>query len=176
LAISKERKEELVAQYTKLLEECQALIVTDYRGLTNSEMIQLRRKVRQANGAYHVTKVTLLKRAMEAVGLPFPEEAVEGPVALGFCFDDVPGVAKVLVETAEETDFLTVRGGVLGDRLLSAKEVQSLAKLPPLEVLFAQILGLLNTPAATLVGSVSAGTSQVVNVLHAYTQQGEQQA
>jgi large subunit ribosomal protein L10 len=173
LAISKKRKEELVAQYTQLLEGCQAFIVTDYRGLSNSDMIRLRRKVRQANGAYHVTKVTLLKRAMEAVGLPFPEKAFEGPVALGFCFDDVPGVAKVLTDTAEETDFLIIRGGLLGDRFLTPRDIQSLAKLPTLDVLFAQILGLISTPAANLAGVVSAGTAQVVNVLYAYTQQGD---
>lgn len=174
MAITKERKEELVAQYTELLEGSQAIIVTEYRGLTNQEMIRLRRKVHQANGAYHVAKVTLLRRAMEAVGLPFPEDAYrQGPIALGFCFDDVPTVAKALVETAEELDYLIVRGGLLGDKFLTVGEIQALAKLPPLEMVFAQILGLINAPAANLAGVVSAGTGQVVNVLHAYAQSGE---
>jgi len=174
LAISKERKEELVAQYTELLQGSQALIITEYRGLTNAEMIQLRRKVRQANGVYRVTKVTLLKRAMEALGMPFPEETFHhGPVALGFCFDDAPSVAKALTEMAEKSEALVIRGGVLGNRLLTAEEVKSLATLPPLEVLFAQILGVISSPAANLAGVISAGTAQVVNVLHAYAQQSE---
>jgi large subunit ribosomal protein L10 len=173
LAISKERKEELVAQYTELLEGSEAVIVTEFRGLTNQEMLKLRRKVREANGHYHVIKVTLLKLALEAVGLPFPEQAFQGPAALGFCVDDVPGVAKILVETAEESDYLIVRGGLLGDKILSVEEIQALAKLPTLDVLFAQIIGLISTPAANLAGVVSSATGQVVNVLHAYAQQGE---
>lgn len=171
MAISKERKEELVAQYTELLQSSQALIVTEYRGLTNAEMHRVRRKVVEANGVYHVTKVTLLKRAMDAVGLPFfPDGMFDGPIALGFCFDDVPGVAKALLDATGDVDFLIVRGGLLGDRFLSAREVKALAQLPPLDVMQARLLGLISAPAANLAGVLVSGRRRVVDLFHAYSQ------
>jgi large subunit ribosomal protein L10 len=173
LAISRERKEELIARYSEMIQQSQAMILTEYRGLTDKELKAVRRVVREANGAYRVTKVTLLKRALQANGYDLPVGMEGAPVAIGFCFGDIPSVAKALTTYAKTSDRMVVRGGLMGDQIFSAEEITALADLPPLDVLRAQLLGLLDAPAANLVGVIQAGVSQVVNVLHAYTEQGE---
>jgi large subunit ribosomal protein L10 len=173
LALTRKRKEELVAEYADMLGQSRALIFTEYRGLNNTEMTRLRRAVREANGTYRVVKLTLLKRALEDGGYAVPEYLSDTPVAIGFCFDEVPGVAKALTDYAGESDFLMIQGGLMGRDLLSARQIESIANLPPLEVLRAQILGLFDAPAANLVGVVQAGVAQVINVLNAYVEQGE---
>jgi large subunit ribosomal protein L10 len=173
LALSRERKEELVAEYSEMIQQSQAMILTEYRGLTDKELKNVRRVVREADGAYHVTKVTLLKLALQANGYALPESLEGAPVAIGFCYKDIPSVAKALKDYARTADLMVIRGGLMGDRFLSEEEVKAIADLPPLDVLRAQFLGLLDAPAANLVGVIQAGVAQVVNVLHAYTEQGE---
>ncbi|MBN1429749.1 MAG: 50S ribosomal protein L10 [Anaerolineae bacterium] len=173
MALSRERKEELVAHYSEMISQSQAMILTEYRGLTDKQLKAVRERVREANGSYHVTKVTLLKRALQEHGFDLPEAVESLPIAIGFCFDDMPGVAKVLTDYAKDVDLMIIRGGLMGERFLSEEEIKAIAKLPPLDVLRAQLIGLLDAPAANLVGVIQAGVSQVVNVLHAYSEQTE---
>jgi large subunit ribosomal protein L10 len=176
LAITKERKEELVAQYADLLDRSRAIIFTEYRGLSNVELTKLRRAIREAGGVYHVTKLSLLKRAMEDAGYPFPDYLDGAPFALGFCFDEVPSVAKALTEYAEDVEEFVIRGGLMEGQPLTFAQIEKLSDMPPLEVLRAQLLGLLDAPAANLVGVVQAAVGQVVNVLNAYVDKGEEYA
>lgn len=173
MALSRERKEELVAQYGDMIQHSQALILTEYRGLTDKELKAVRRAVREADGAYRVAKVTLLKLALQANGYELPEALEGAPVAIGFCYKDIPSVAKALTGYAKDKDLMVIRGGLMGDRFLNEDEVKAIAELPPFDVLRAQLIGLLDTPAANLVGVIQAGVSQVVNVLHAYVEQSE---
>lgn len=173
MALSRERKEELIAQYSDMIRNSQAMILTEYRGLTDKELKAVRHAVREADGAYRVAKVTLLKRALQANGYELPQELEGSPVAIGFCYNDIPSVAKALTGYAKDKDLMVIRGGLMGDRLMSEEEVRAIAELPPLDVLRAQFLGLLDAPASNLVGVIQAGVAQVVNVLHAYTEQGE---
>lgn len=170
MAISRQRKEELIAHYSDLLGRSQAVILTEYRGMNDGEFKKLRRAVREANGAYHVTKLSLLKRALEASGYAVPHGLEGAPIAVGFCFSDVPAVAKALTEHARTSELLVIRGGLMGAQMMSGEEVSAIADLPPLEVLQAQILGLLDAPAGNLVGVIQAGVGQVINVLHAYSE------
>lgn len=173
MALSRERKQELVAEYSDMIQNSQAMILTEYRGLTDKELKAVRRAVREADGAYRVTKVTLLKLALQANGYSLPEDLEGAPVAIGFCYKDIPSVAKALTGYAKDGELMIIRGGLMGDRFLTGEEVKAISELPPLEVLRAQFLGLLDAPAANLVGVIQAGVTQVVNVLHAYAEQGE---
>ncbi len=170
MALSKARKEELVARYAELLSQSQGLIFTEYRGMTNQDLTRLRRAVREANGTYHVTKLTLLRRAMEQTGYPLPEGMSGAPIGVVFALADMPALAKALRDFAKTSELMTIRGALMGDTLMSRAQVDAIADLPPLEVLRAQLLGLLDAPAANLVGVLQAGVGQVVNVLHAYVQ------
>jgi large subunit ribosomal protein L10 len=169
LAISKQRKEELVAQYVDLIQRSKALIVTEYRGMADLELKKVRRAVREANGIYRITKATLLRRALEAAGQTVPEGLSGVPIAIGFCFDNVPGVAKALLGIAKESELFILHGGLMDGQYISADGIKAVAELPPIEVLRAQILGLFDAPAANLVGVLQAGVGQVVNVIDAYS-------
>ena len=173
MALSRERKEELVAAYSDMIQQSQAMILTEYRGLTDKDLKNVRKVVREADGAYHVTKVTLLKLALQANGYTLPKGLEGAPVAIGFCYNDIPSVAKALTGYAKNAELMVIRGGLMGDRVLSEEEVRTIAELPPLDVLRAQFLGLLDAPAANLVGVIQAGVAQVVNVLHAYSEKAE---
>ncbi len=168
MAISKARKDELVAQYMELIERSRAIYITEYTGMNVKTMDELRNKVYEVDGEYHVTKNTLLKYALESSDMPVPEELLVGQVATGFALGEAPALAKALADFADSNDTLTLRGGVMGSNLLSAAEVEALAKLPSLEQLRAQIIGLISAPAQNIVSVVASGMRQIVNVIDAY--------
>ncbi len=172
MAISRQQKEQLVAEYTEMLNQSQGVILTEFRGMTDKDFKTVRRSVREANGVYRVAKTTLLKLALEASGYPVPDLA-GAPLGVGFCFDNVPGVAKALNEYIKGSEAMVVRVGLMSGQILSPEDLKTIADLPPMEVLRAQILGLLDAPAASLVGVIQAGVGQVVNVISAYAEKGE---
>lgn len=171
MALKKARKEELVADYADLLQQSKGIILTEYRGLSNKEMTKLRRTIREANGAYHVTKVSLLRRALEETGYTVPEDLSGVPIGIGFALEEMPALAKALRDFAKDVELFSVRGGIMGNQVMTAKQIEAIAELPSLDELRAQILGLIDAPASQLVGVLQAGTSQVVNVIHAYVEE-----
>lgn len=176
MAISREKKEQLVQTYVDRLKESEAIILADYRGLTVGEIQELRGKIREAEGSFAVVKNTLAQRALTDAGLPVPEEMLFGPVGIGFCGNNIPGVAKAVADFAKANDALEIKGGLMGDKIITEDDVKNLAKLPSLDVLRAQMLGLINAPATQLVGVVAGGVRQMVNVLNAYSEQGAEAA
>lgn len=176
MAISREKKEQLVQKYVDQLKESEAIILADYRGLTVSQLQELRGKIREAEGSFAVVKNTLAERALTDAGLPVPEEMLFGPVGIGFCGNNIPGVAKAVADFAKANEALEIKGGLMGEKVISEDDVKNLAKLPSLDVLRAQMLGLINAPATQLVGVVAGGVRQMVNVLNAYSEQGAEAA
>jgi large subunit ribosomal protein L10 len=150
LAISKERKNELVTQYGEWLNHSQALFVTEYKGLSVKQIEELRRKAREIGGEFHVIKNTLAKRALASAGLTPPEGLFEGSTAIGFAFSDAAAMAKLIMEFMRTNEFIKVKGGYLGRQPMSADEVKALAELPPLPVMRAQLMGTLLAPASQL--------------------------
>ena len=170
MAISREKKTELVAKYVERIKESDAIIVTDYRGLTVPDIQELRGKIREAEGSYAVVKNTLARRALEDAGLPALDDMLTGPVGLGFCHQNVPGVAKAITRFAKDNDALEVKGGLMGDVIIDEAAVKKLADLPSIDVLRAQILGLINAPATQLTGVIAGSVRQVINVVNAYAE------
>lgn len=170
MAITKERKEELVKEYSALIQKSEGLILIEYRGLDMKGMGPLRTKVREAAGELHVVKNTLARLALRQAGTTVPDDLFAQTTAIGFAFTDVPGVAKALTAFAKDSEFVKVKGAVLGRKVLNSKEVEALAELPPLPVVRAQLLGLFQTPASRLAGVVASGVRQVVNVVKAYSE------
>lgn len=168
MAISKQRKEELVAKYIEELEQSQGIILTDYRGLSVSDLSNLRRTMRPLGAGFQVVKNRLLKLALKEAGISLPEEWLIGPTAIGFCHKEVPPVAKALTDAAKELETLRIKGGVLDASVIEAQEVNAIAELPSREVLLAQILGTVNVPASQMAGVVASGIRQILNVLQAY--------
>jgi large subunit ribosomal protein L10 len=177
LAISKERKKELVGQYDELVDRSEALILTNPQGLSVAQISRLRNQIREKQGAYHVTKNTLIRLVLERRGKQIPEEWLEGPTAVSFCFDDVPAVAKAITDFANETQILGIKGALLGDNAVGSEKVTALADLPPIDVLQAQVLGALTGPMSGVIGVLNGLMSGLVGVLEARRDQmGEPEA
>jgi large subunit ribosomal protein L10 len=174
LAITKEKKAELVAGYVEQLKESQGIIFADYRGLSVNDMSDIRNQVRPMGAKFQVVKNRLLALALKETDLSLPDEWLSGPTVVGFCHDEVPPVAKVLVDRAKDLEVLQIKGGFLGGSILEAAEVKAIADLPPREVLLAQVLGGINAPASQMVGVVASGIRQVLNVLQAYVDKLEE--
>lgn len=173
MPLTREEKEQLVKEYVELLQNSRAMIVTDYRGLSVGEITKLRREIADADGQFLVVKNRLFRLAMKEVGLEIPDDILTGPVAAGFCYGDVPPVAKALTEFAKESEILVVRGGLMEETFMSMAEVKAIAELPPLEVVRAQLLGVLGGPASNIAGVFASGVRQMVNVLSAYSSEGD---
>jgi len=170
LAISREKKEELIQQYVEQLKGSDAIIITGYRGLTVPKIQELRNKIREADGAFTVVKYTLAERALAEVGMSVPGEMLKGPVGIGFCRQNVPGVAKTISDFAKANELLTIKGGLMSGRVIDEAAVKSLASLPSIDVLRAQLLGLISAPASQLAGVLASGVRQLVNVFNAYAE------
>jgi large subunit ribosomal protein L10 len=176
LAISKEQKDKLLMQYEEAVTTSRGMIITEYRGMSAPDLGRLRAAIREANGSYNVVKLTLFKLALERAGLPVPEEMFGGPVAVGFCHQDVPAVAKAFKDFSRDQELLVVKGGLMRGRVISKADVTAIADLPPIEVVRAQLIGIISGPARNLVGAVAGGVRQVVNVLNAYAEKDKQEA
>lgn len=176
MAITKEKKRQIVTEYMDKLSGSQAIILADYRGLTVAEVTELRRRLREVNGGFQVVKNTLFKRALEQANIPVPNDLLAGPVAAGYCLGEVPPVAKALVDFAKEVEDLKLTGAILGTQFLDAAGVQALADLPPRDVLLAQMLGAVQGPLSSLVGLVTAPLRELVQVLQARSEQAQEAA
>jgi large subunit ribosomal protein L10 len=170
MAISKERKAEIIAEYITWVKRSQAMIVAEYKGLPMAEMDSLRSKMRDAGGEFHVVKNTLGQLAFKEAGLPLPEDFFEGSTVLGFAFEDAPAAAKMFTEYARTSEFLKIKGGYLGAQVMNSAQVKSLADLPPLPIVRAQLLGTLLAPASRLVRTLAEPARQVAAIVKAYAE------
>lgn len=184
MAINKERKEELVAQYIEMLQHARGLIITEYRGMKMQHLDELRAKLREKNAGFTVTKNTLFKIALAEVGMAVPEDLLKGPVATVFAYEDLPATIKTVLEYADGQDLFVAKGGIMGETAISEDQLEPISELPPLDVLRAQLLGmttmpltsflgLLEEPGRQVVGVIKAATDGVVNVLAAYVRKEE---
>ncbi len=173
MAITKERKDQLVSEYIELIAQSRAIFLADYMGLSVKEMEMLRDKVREVDGQISVTKNTLLRIALEQSDRDIPDDLLVGQTATGFALGEAPALAKILVEQAKANEKLALRGAIVGNAILTAAEVEALSKLPSLDQLRAQIMGLIGTPAQGIASALAGGVRQVVNVLDAYSKTEE---
>jgi large subunit ribosomal protein L10 len=176
LAITKEKKKQMVAGYVERMSRSEALILTDYRGLTVAEMTELRRRLREVGGVFQIVKNTLFKRALDEAGISVSTEQMDGPIAVGYCFEDSPPVAKALVAFAKESQLLKVQGAIMGSSFMDEEGVKVLADLPPREALQAQLVGAVQGPMSSLVSTVTAPMRELVQVLQARAEQGQEAA
>jgi large subunit ribosomal protein L10 len=168
--VTRQRKQELVEAYRAWLEGSYGLVLTNYSGMSVRALEDLRRKVREAGGEYHVIKNRLMTLAMRQAGMDVPQQALEGTTAIGFAGEDVQGLLKAIVEMAKQAEALKVKAALLDGRVYDPLQVERLAALPPLAVMRAQLLGLLQTPATRVAAVLAGSVRQVVNVVKAYSE------
>ncbi|GIU91236.1 MAG: 50S ribosomal protein L10 [Acidimicrobiia bacterium] len=150
-------KVQAVAELKQRLAEARAVFLTEFRGLTVSQMQQLRRNLRQAGAEYKVVKMTLARRAAAEVGLDGLDELLVGPTALAFA-DDPVTVAKVLRDASRDSDKLVIKGGILAGSIIPPEQVSKLAEIEPREVLLAKIAGAAKAPLYQMAGLMAALT------------------
>ena len=164
----KREKERVVADLVERLRASDTLIVADYRGLTMPEIDGVRTEVLKHGARFTVVKNTLAKRAAEEAGVPELVELLDGPTAIAFVGDgDMVGVAKALNDTARQTKILSLRGGILQGKPMSAEQVRDLASLPPAEVLRGQVLGAIVAPLSAIAALINAPLQDLVGLIDA---------
>ena len=169
----KPEKEQIVEQLTERLKTSQALLVTDFRGLTMTQIDALRGELLEHGARFQVVKNTLTRRAAEAAGADTLLALLEGPSAIAFldADGDPVAVAKALTKVARDTKILAIRGGILEGKTISGEDIEELAKLPPTDVLRAQLLGAITAPLTTIVGLFAAPLQNLVGLIDARIEQ-----
>ena len=169
-------KERVVEELTERLQSSEALLVADYRGLTNSELAVLRVRLTSHGAKLSVVKNTLTRRAADAAGTEQLLALLEGPTAIAFVTadGDPVAVAKALSDTARDTKILTLRGGVLSGNPITADEIERLAKLPPVDILQAQLVGVIVAPLTQLAALLNAPLQNLVGLIDARITQLEE--
>jgi large subunit ribosomal protein L10 len=154
-----EPRPEKVAVVTEVRERLSAsngALLTEYRGLKVSDLARLRLALREAGGEYGIYKNTLVRRAAVDLGLDDLVDLLVGPTAIAFVSGDPVAVAKSLRDFAKTNPNLTVKGGLLGKKVLSASEASALADVAPREVVLAQLAGALAAPLVKMAGLLQA--------------------
>ena len=171
--MKKEDKEHVVAELTERLRTSETLLVADYRGLTMPQIDALRTRLLESGARFSVVKKTLTRRAAEAAGNEALLALLEGPSAIAFLESDgdMVAAAKALADAARETRVLAIRGGIMQGRTVSAAEVESLATLPPIDVLRGQVLGAIIAPLSALAGLVNAPLQNLYGLIDARIEQ-----
>ena len=164
------QKEQLVADMRALFGEANLLVVTHQSGLTVSEVTSLRRRMRDAGAGYKVCKNRLVRLALEGTRFEALKPIFTGPTAIASSVDPV-AAAKVCVDFAKENEKLVIVGGALGENALDLDGVKALAKLPSLDELRGQLVGLIQTPATKVAGVLQAPAGQLARVFGAYGSQ-----
>lgn len=167
----REDKVTAVAEVKEKIEKAEAVVFTDYRGLTVSEMAELRRSLKQAGVEYKVVKNTLTRRAVDELELEGLHELLDGPTALAFGYDDPVTPAKLLFDFSKKSDVLELKGALLGSDVYDAERTKALASLPAREVLLGQLLGAMQGPIAGFVRVMAGPASAFARVLKAIADQ-----
>ena len=172
--MSREKKTQIIDGLQEFFSKCSIGVLTDYRGLSAAEMTDLRRTLRKSEVEYRVVKNTLARFAAERAGKDELAALFEGPVAIAFGYGDVTEPAKVLADYIRVSKAsLSIKGGLLGDRVLTSGDVDTLATLPSREILIARVLAGMQSPVVNLISCLAAPMRGVIGVLQARIKQLE---
>jgi len=170
LAISRERKEEVLATYADWVKRSQAVILVEYTGAKMKDLDGIRAKIREAGGEFHVVKNTLARRVFADNGMKLSDDLLEKSTAVSFAFTDPASTAKALTEAMKGKDFIKVKGGFMSGQALNTAQVKALADMPPLPVVRAQLLGVLQAPAGKLVRTIAEPARGLAAVVKAFSE------
>ena len=165
------KKIETVSELSEYLKNSTGFLLTDYRGLTVSQITRLRRSLREIGAEYKVVKNSLFKLATQDMGEEGLAEMLAGPTAVAFVHQDAIAAAKALVDFMRVSKALELKGGLVDGHLYGAEQIQALSKIPPRDVLISQLLGGLQSPISSLVGTLQGIISEFVFTVQAVADQ-----
>jgi len=170
LAFTKERKSEIMARYEDWFNQSQAVYVMSYSKMNMKAIDAVRSKIRDAGGEIHVVKNTLFKLVLDKKKLSYPKGFFDKTNIVAFAHADPPGLAKLLNETTRNSEIFQIKGGYLGTQQINAGQIKSLADLPPLPVIRAMLLGMLQTPAGQLARTLAEPARSLAGIFKAYSE------
>lgn len=165
--MNRSEKEQLVSSLREGLLESSLVVVSHQTGLTVAQVSDLRRKMREAGAQFRVAKNTLARLAVAGTENEGITPLLSGPTTLAYSKDPV-AAAKISVKFANDNDRFNVVGGILNGKLLGAKDIETLSKLPSIDELRAKIIGIISTPATRIAGVMQAPAGQLARVFSAY--------
>lgn len=166
-------KEGVVVDIKEKFQKAKSVILVDYRGLTVEQDTVLRKELRTAGVEYRVLKNSLVHRATDEIGIHELKSYLVGPTAFAFGYDDPVTPAKILAQYIKKEKKMELKAGLIGQSVFGAAGVQSLADLPPKEVLVAKLLGTLNAPITSFVSVLNGPTRALVYALDSVRRQKE---
>ncbi len=173
--MNKEKKTEVVAEVAAQIEESEAVFAVDYRGISVPQAAELRAQLGEAGARFRIVKNTLTMRAADQAGAESLKELLEGPTAFTFVAaetGDVALAAKALAQFRRQHDVLEFKGGVMGGEPLTVEQLTALSRLPALDVLHGQLVGVIASPITGLVRTLNALLSGVAIQLQQIVEQG----
>jgi large subunit ribosomal protein L10 len=171
MALDLEDKKALVAEVSAVAARSLSLVAAEYRGLTVSQMTDLRTKARAAGVYVRVVKNTLARKAVAGTSFECIGPVLKGPLVLAFSKDDPGAAARVVKAFAKDHDKLIARAVSLGGQLLQASDLDKVASLPTREQALAMLMGVMKAPIQKLVGTLAATPSKLVRTLAAVRDQ-----
>jgi large subunit ribosomal protein L10 len=160
-------KVNIVDEIKAALADSDAVLLTEYRGMTVPSIGRLRRALAPAGSTYKVYKNTLVRIAAEQAGIEGLEPLLKGPTAVAFVKGDAVEAAKALREFAKTEPRLIVKGGVLGTQVLDAAQTAALADMPPRIQVLAELAGLFEAPLSTLASLLEAPVRDIAYAIAA---------
>lgn len=167
MAITRQKKEELVESYLENLRNSHAVLLADYRGTTVQQLQKLRRQMRQHNTTVQVAKNTLLKRALRELNMPVPEDLLKGPTAVVYLPEDVATASKNFFDALKDLDKFVVKGAILETQVLDAEGAKGLRDLPSRATVLAQLLGAIQAPFGELLRILEAPAGELYRTIQA---------
>lgn len=167
MALRLEEKMAVVAEVNQVAVSAHSAVAAEYRGLSVSEMTELRKQAREGGVYLRVVKNTLARRAVEGTDFECIQEALEGPLVLAFSQEDPGAAARVFKAFAKDHDKLVTRLVAIAGELLPAADLERLATLPTLDEARAMLLGVFQAPAGKLVRTLAEPAAALARVIAA---------
>src|ERR1700681_2638791 len=154
--MNRDQKAVAIAEIAANIDESHAIFAVDYRGISVSQVAELRGKLRDADATFKVVKNSLTERAADEAGAETLKAFLTGPTALTFVRGDVATAAKAIADYARATQLLPFKGGLMDGAALDVEQMRSLSRLPSREALYGQLVGVVASPVTGLVRSLGA--------------------
>lgn len=167
MALNLEQKKAVVAEVNEIAASALSVVAAEYRGLTVEELTELRVKSREAGVQIRVVKNSLARRAFEDTGYACMNEALIGPLVLGFSQEDLGGAARVMKAFAKDHDKLVVKALSLGDTLLDASQLGAVADLPTRDQAISMLMSVMKAPVEKFVRTLAEPHSKLVRTVAA---------
>lgn len=153
--MNRAEKAAVIDEITADINESSAVFAVDYRGITVTQVADLRSKLRESDTTFRVVKNTLTERAADQAGAESLKALLEGPTALAFVKGDAAAAAKTISDAAKEIELLPFKGGLMDGNALSVDDIKAISKLPSREVLYGQLVGIVASPITGLARSLN---------------------